>query len=285
MDEPLRFGVVADCQYEPVADEIFTEIDGRHVQRKFHRLTLEKLGEAVGVFNQSSLDFVVHLGDFTQNGLQYAKPLQMELAELKAPLYHALGNHDFDHARGKIDHVLAAYGMERAYHSHEVRGFRVIVLDTNDAAVYRYDEHSNMHKNAAEMVHQATLKGQPNAYEWNGGVSDDQLQWLERELRTAKSHGQKALLFSHHPLFPMESLTLVNAAMVLEIIDKYTDTVLAYFNGHNHFGAVGVHGHVPYITVPALLHGDTNAYGIVTAYTDNISVEGYGRVLDMEFER
>ena len=227
----------------------------------------------------------MHLGDFTQNGLLHAKPLEAELAILKAPLYHALGNHDFDHARGETDQVLAAYSMERAYYSHEVRGFRVIVLDTNDAAMYRHNDTAPAYAHAAELVRRATVREEPNAYEWNGGVSDAQLEWLENELEQARSYEQKVLLFSHHPLFPMGSLTLVNAAAVLGVIDKYSDTVLVYLNGHNHFGAVGVHAQVPYITIPALLHGDTNAYGIVTAHPSNVSIEGYGRVLDMEFER
>ncbi len=284
MTRPLRFGIVADCQYEPIDDEIFTEIDGRHVHYKFHRLTQAKLREAVATFNQAKVEFVVHLGDFTQGGLRHAAALQEELVKLNMPLYHALGNHDFDTERDTAA-VLAAYDMKHPYYSWTHDKYRMIVLDTNDCATYRHDTDAPMYIKAEALLKQCQERQALNAYAWNGGVSSLQLQWLQAELADASAHAQKVILFSHHPVFPLGSLTLLNAPEVLAVIDSYRDTVLAYINGHNHFGSVGVRAGMPYITVPALLHGESNAYGIASVDTDKLCIEGYGRVLDMEFER
>lgn len=282
MTRPLRFGVIADCQYEPIEDETLAEIDHRRTQYKVHRLTQAKLREAVATFNRQDLDFVVHLGDFTQNGLQHAAILSKEIDQLHAPFHHVLGNHDFD--RAHTDEVLAAYAMPQAYYSWQVGDVRCIVLDTNDGATYRYDDGTDEYDRAVKILAgYEALSGQ-NAYPWNGWIDTDQLTWLDDELSKAALNGQRAVLFSHHPVYPMSTLTLLNAPAVLEIIDQHEDTVAAYINGHNHFGSAGIRHGIPYITVPAMLQGETNAYGIVGVEQGRVRVEGYGRLIDMEFE-
>ncbi|KKW03406.1 MAG: hypothetical protein UY35_C0006G0001, partial [Candidatus Saccharibacteria bacterium GW2011_GWC2_48_9] len=64
-------------------------------------------------------------------------------------------------------------------------------------------------------------------------------------------------------------------------IDK-SEGIAAYLNGHNHFGAVGVRKDVPYITMPAILQGTTNAYSVARVYDDKIELVSYGRAQDLE---
>ena len=51
--EPLRFGLMADCQY----------VDGEPRKLNFYRESPRKLGEAISAMNQSKVGFSFHLGD------------------------------------------------------------------------------------------------------------------------------------------------------------------------------------------------------------------------------
>ena len=81
----LRFGVVADPQYAPIAPS----------GTRYYSNSLWKLSAAIKVFNKENLNFVVTLGDIIDRDWgSYAHVLPL-YKTLKHPNFFLLGNHDF----------------------------------------------------------------------------------------------------------------------------------------------------------------------------------------------
>lgn len=154
------------------------------------------------------------------------------------------------------------------------------MLDTNELGVIKHVEGTAAHEEGLEYLQKYIDAGAPQAKTWNGGVSDMQLAWLANEISEAKVAGERAVVFSHHPVFPPNGSNVLNDTEVLDVIDG-NEGVIAYLNGHNHFGAVGVRNDVPYITMPAILEGATNAYAVANVYDDMFELISYGRAQDV----
>lgn len=286
MNQPLLFGVMADCQYadaEPTGGPVIAAED--HIYDNQFRQTPAKLRQAVDTFNQSDLAFVVHLGDFVDRDLDDADTLLAITRDLKAPLWHVLGNHDFMGSEGQESRVLQKYGLERGYYSQSIGGYRFIVLDTNDLGVIKYTQESEEWQEGRTAVDSAKASGSLQAYDWNGGLGGVQLAWLDEQLAHADEAGEQAVLFAHHQVFPPSVLNAINDTEIMRVIDSH-HCVKVFINGHNHIGAFGERHGVPYVTLPGMVQGSSNAYGVVKLSDTTITVNGCGtRVVDMTLQR
>lgn len=273
----FSFGVMADCQYAD-ADSIDVSVQGTDLYIHNHyRESPDKLRRAIETFNQHELEFIVHLGDFIDRGLDDAQALLPITAAAKAPLWHVLGNHDFLNNEGKITDILACFGMLGKYYAKEIQEYRFIVLDTNDLGIIEYPEGTTQWQDGKTLLEALQKSHALNAYPWNGGIGAAQLAWLHEQLAEASARQQKVILFSHHPVFPPNVHDALNKEVILEAIDASSAVVL-YMNGHNHLGNYGQRGEVPYLTVNGMLEGDDNSFGIVNVYDDHIELKGFGRL-------
>ena len=279
MNPEVSFGIVADCQYADADDSegIIRGTDKRFYNR--YRLSPRKLEEAVETFNEHDLEFTVHLGDFIDRNLEEADVLHDITARMRAPLWHVLGNHEFWVKGTEVQSVLDKYNMENNYYSRRKIGSRFIVLDTCDLGVLEHKEDSPEWIIGRTLLNRMQMEGALQAYHWNGGLSDRQLDWLDDELTDAEKHDEKAILFAHHPVFPPSVLNALNRHEILSLIDGH-DNVAAFINGHDHGGDFGVRRGVPYVTMPGMLSGSTNAYAVAHLYRDRLELNGYGRVQD-----
>lgn len=284
MSPEVSFGVMADCQYADADD--FEGIIRGSTQRFFnnYRLSPMKLAEAVKTYNEYDLDFIVHLGDFVDRDLNDADQLHRITGRASAPLLHVLGNHEFWVKGTKPEDVVRKYNMPSKYYSRHEKGSRFIFLDTCDLGVLEHAEDSPKWKIGRALLDKMKLEGAIQAYHWNGGLSDQQLDWLDDELLSAEEHDEQAILFAHHPVFPPSVLNALNRSEILDVIDGH-DNVTAFINGHDHGGAFGVRRGVPYVTMPGMLSGPTNAYGVAHLYKDKLEISGYGRVQNMVLEK
>lgn len=273
----FRFGLMADCQYTDYADETAQVIGTDHIYDNRYRLSPRKLREAVETFNQYDLDFVIHLGDYTDRNLEESRVLEDITDELQAPLWHVLGNHDVAGYRGRVGEVVKRRGMPSRYYSKQIAGYRLIILDTNDLGVLEYEEGTPEWQCGKQVLDALRDDGALQPYEWNGGLGDEQLRWLEEELSTSQAKQQKAILFAHHPVFPPGTLNALNDTQIISLIEHYPH-IIAYINGHNHIGDYGEKAGVPYLTVEGMLQGESNAYGIGTVYPNQIEIQGFGRM-------
>jgi len=273
----VSFGIIADCQYADADD--FEGIIRGSSQRFFncYRLSPGKLEEAIDTFNEHELDFTVHLGDFIDRDLKDTKRLHRITKRGRATLLHVFGNHEFWVPGTTPEDVIKKYKMPSNYYAKREKGSRFLFLDTCDLGVLEHAEGSPEWKIGRALLDKMQWEGALQAYHWNGGLGERQLEWLDGELANAEKHDEQAVLFAHHPVFPPSVLNALNREEILDVIDAH-DNVTAFINGHDHGGAFGVRKGVPYVTMPGMLSGATNAYGIAHLYKDRLEIDGYGRV-------
>lgn len=274
MGEPLfSFGLITDCQYADIPDS------NEFSDRRF-RLSLSKLKEAIEVFNQQDLTFVVHLGDLIDQDIESFDTVLPICRCSKADFWHVLGNHDFvgvgySHNIGARP-VLNKLNLKSTYYSKTISNFRFIVLDTNEEGMIEAVEDSPEWKKGKSILEAYEKEGRINAKRWNGRISEKQHAWMLSEIKDAESKGQSIVLFSHHGLYPEHRENMLNDKEMLGELVQYKH-VRAYINGHNHDGDYGQFGHLHCLTVHGMLDTDENAYALVDVYSDRLEVKGFGR--------
>lgn len=274
--EPLfTFGVIADVQYA----------DRDNAGTRHYRSSPAKLAAAVGVFNQQKPDFVISLGDFINNDFHSYDTLNALAGRLRMPLYHVLGNHDF---AGEKEKILSTLDLKAPYYSFVKKKWRFIILDGNDVSLYANKAGSEKHRQAARLYQKLQDEGAPNAYDWNGAVGEEQLEWLRRELAIARKKKEKVVVACHFPLYPDDVPELLwNAKEVRTLIESFPN-VVAYFNGHVHVSQYFLQNHVHYVTFRGMVEEEENAFAIVSVFEDRLEdrleIKGYGKEVSRVLE-
>ena len=77
---------------------------------------------------------------------------------------------------------------------------------------------------------------------YNGGISKEQIAWLDNVLKTSYELNEKVVIFCHQPVYAINKPQSVvwNSEVVLEIIRKYGNVVI-WIAGHDHSGQVNNH--------------------------------------------
>jgi hypothetical protein len=261
------FGIIADVQYADVVPE-----GERH-----YRESLPKLTAALEDLAAHSAAFVLHLGDVIDRDFgSFARVLPL-FARSRLPVHHILGNHDYSLADPEKARVPSTLGMPHDYYTLLAPGLRFLMLDTTETAAYKHPANSPAAQHATEALARLATAAVPSAKPWNGGVSERQLAWIDRELSAADAAREPVILCGHHPLLPAESHQLWNAEDLLTVIDRHP-SVAAYFNGHRHVGDSVVRNQIPYITFRSLLHEPgVSAYTLVRVHANRLVLEGRGR--------
>ena len=284
----VRFGVISDCQYTDQPDmNFFVESpagDWSYESHRMFRSSPSRLQRAVDYFNTQPLDFVVHLGDFAERDAADFAPVLKIAAQLKAPLYHVLGNHDYNASQKSTAKACQNLGLERPYYSFNRQEIRFIVLNSNELGLVDVPlDQTELRQQREAFLRQLRAEGKPYAQSYNGGIDSAQLHWLRQELTAAQEQNQLTVIFSHHPVFPPNMHNMLNCEEVLALLDEFPP--LAFMNGHNHVGAFGVRRSVPYVTFPALLESTTEAHSVVTVEQSTITLRGFGTHRDGQFVR
>lgn len=265
-EPPLRFGVIADCQYA----------DQETAIGRYYRESIPKLEEAVATLNRSDLRFSMHLGDFVDRFPESFDAVLPIWNRLRMSKYMVLGNHDFTMPR---EQVLAKLDMPSSYYQFRRNGWRFIVVDTNDISTYGNPQGSPNYVLAEQMLAELRAAGKDNAQTWNGGVGADQLAWIEQVLAHAQRQGDKVVLNAHHPIYPFSSYNAFNDDQLVDLVTSY-DNVVAWFNGHNHDGNYGFTGGKHFLNFKGMVDTPENSYATVQAYDDHLVVDGFGREPD-----
>ncbi len=263
-------GVVADCQYcycEPTAI-------------RFYKESPDRLREAVSILNGQSLDYTIHLGDFIDKDFSSFDTVAPIWRSLKADKYHVLGNHDFSVADSLKHLVFEKMDIKDRYYSIVKNKWRFIVLDGNDLSVYGALTEAKKQQTDS-LFNSLADKNMPNLEPWNGGLSIEQLQWVESELQQATTNKERVGFYCHFPVLGVSDIhNLWNNSQLLSIIDKY-DCVKFYFNGHNHAGGYVEKDGVHYLNFKGMVDTkDTTSFATVAFRKDSLFVKGYGRELN-----
>ena len=262
----FRFGVVADPQYAALPPS----------GTRYFSNTLWKLGEAIRVFNREDLEFIVTLGDIiNQDWRSYAHLLPL-YKTLKHPNFFVLGNHDFYVASEYLNSVLQTVGLRRAYYDFVGGGHRFIVIDGNEISLFANAAGTENHTAAKKCIADLQAAGRGNTYDFNGGISDVQFAWVQQVMNKAKAAGERVIVMSHYPIYPVHDLNLWDDVRLVDLLTSY-DNFLLYINGHNHAGNFGAIGHKYFVNFKGMVETpDTTAFSIVEVYDDRIDIRAFG---------
>jgi manganese-dependent ADP-ribose/CDP-alcohol diphosphatase len=269
----LRFGLMADIQY----------CDCDTKGSRYYRNSLAKLEAAVDDFNAHQVEFVLNLGDLVDRNHEDLDAVTDRQRMLKARIYNVLGNHDYE----GVDSNKKLYkklGLPSDYFSFEEKGWRFIILNTNDVASYA-NINGRKKKELAAIHLNIKERNRDNGQEWNGGIGKRQMKWLEKQLQRSAKAGEKVLIFSHHPLYPAEIHAVLNDQEILDTVFPYAGIVKALISGHNHAGAYAEYKGIPCITLEGMVEtAAENAYVIAEILPGKISLTGKGRASSYEID-
>lgn len=225
----------------------------------------------------------MHLGDVIDGNVSLEKTHEdldnvlKRLSVLQAPLCHVVGNHCLSAERTHLLGQLKLSGGTYYYRDLSTK-WRLIVLDTVDVSLDRPRDHPYY---AQALEYLDKHKGEPNAQEWNGGLSADQLNWLQDILRDTAEAGKFAVVCGHLPVaseaaFPAHILW--DKKMVTDLFRVYSGAVKAYFAGHFHDGGYCLKDGVHHVTFEAILDSDhrDGSFGIVELHDSEIIIKGSG---------
>ncbi len=266
----ITFGLVSDVQY----------CDCDSMGTRFYRNSLSKLTEAIDDFNSHDLDFTINLGDLIDRNFSSYDSVMPILRQSSHTVRNVAGNHEYNVESRKRKDVNGLLGIgDNGYYSFVIKGFRFIILNSFDLSTYSPDRKKR--NQAEKMLETMEQEDAINGYDWNGGISDEQLAWFRSELDKAVSAGELVIVFSHHPAYPVSEYNILNYKDLLDIAGQYNN-IKAWFSGHDHAGAYGNLNLVHYVTFRGMVETeDKNAYAVVELYTNKIWIKGRGREKSM----
>lgn len=265
----IRFGLVTDLHYADIADS----------PPRYYRDSLQKLTDAVNVFNNTNLDFVVCLGDFIDDAeiSSSGSESSSEESDLDAliiinaiyenciaPRKYLIGNRDM--VRLTKSQFMTATGMANKYYSFDItnKGYTVhfVVLD----CMYNSDgsdaEAGNFDVNDPII--------------W---IPDAEETWLINDLNT--NLNKPTYILAHYMISGASQpppISISNFADIMSILENFCQ-VQAVFNGHLHANYYERVNGIHYVTFNAVVNNPypTTAYATVEVGEDlSITVNGYG---------
>ena len=265
--QEFEIGVVADCQY----------CNCETVNNRYYKKSPQRLRKAVDELNTHTLDYAIHLGDFIDRDFESFDTVAPIWNSLKSDTYHVLGNHDFSVVDSLKPLVFEKMNIKKRFYSILKNNWRFIVLDGNDLSFH--GALTNRKKQQTDSLFQLlSNKNRPNLKEWNGGLSIEQLKWVEKELQLATENKERVGFYCHFPSLGEEQAhNLWNYEQLLELIDQYP-CVKFYFNGHNHNGSYVQKNGVHFLNFKGMVDtNDSTSFATVTFRKDSLFVQGYGR--------
>ncbi|XP_033840579.1 manganese-dependent ADP-ribose/CDP-alcohol diphosphatase [Periophthalmus magnuspinnatus] len=323
-DPLFTFGVIADIQYADLDDGFnFTR-----TRKRYYRNSLQLLRNARDHWSEAPVqpEFVLQLGDIIDgfNTQQHASRSALdtvlrEFGSSPVEVHHVWGNHEFyNFTRGELLcselnstlHVQRRLGESRpggdiyAYSFSPYPGFCFIVLDAYDMSLLGLDQDSEQYQRALKLIQKYNgnqdLNQPPTTTmshrllqrftKFNGGFSQEQLDWLDSVLSCADDKQEKVTIVSHLPVHPdsTDPVCLAwNHSILLQLIQKHPSVVL-FMAGHDHDG--GYHydwqNHVHHLTLEGVIETppDSNAFGTVSVYQDRMVLTGHGRTASRVFD-
>ena len=173
-------------------------------------------------------------------------------------------------------------------------GLKFISLDCFDISVLGHDPSHHKYKSAEQILFQ--YHGCLDAEIWdtddhligpnkrfqssNGAISDEQLQWLETELKESDDKQEKVIVFGHVGLHPDSSdwnTTMWNYEEVIACFNRHP-SVVAYLSGHAHNSGYANANGVHFVSFQAIIETppQTEAFATIAVFVDRIEIEGHG---------
>lgn len=262
----IKIGVFADCQY----------CDCETAGSRFYRNSLSKLEGCINEFNQTEeIEFIIGLGDLIDRDFASFDKVNPILSKAKKPVFQVIGNHDLEVEKEDLEKVPSKLNLAEAWYSFPKNNWHFIFLNGNDITFH--SNNPEIVKQATEITNKLKKDGKPNPHNWNGGVGQKQLEWLNNELQQAETKNLKVAIFCHYPLLPFEAHALWNSEDVLAILKKF-NCVKIYLNGHNHAGNYVHQNGIHFVNLKGMVETENeNAFSVFNFTDKQIEIVGFGR--------
>ena len=169
-------------------------------------------------------------------------------------------------------------GIKDTYYSFSKSGIRFIFLDGTELSTFAQPIGSPIHEEATAMLAEFKAKKRKNAQGWNSAIGPKQVEWLKKQLTASTRAKEKVIISCHYPILPDNVHNLWNDQEILTLIDQHSDTVIAWFNGHNHAGNYAQRKGVHYVTVHGMVDTpDSNAHAVLEVLPNALRIKGSGR--------
>ncbi len=262
----FSIGLIADPQYcdcDPDGAKIF-------------RSALHKLPVAIDSMNKFQVDFVMNLGDMIDRNYANYDSVYQFYQDLRMPWHNVLGNHEFEEIPDSMmSSILQRNGMPDYYYGFNYKNWRFLMLDGTELAAYTRYLHPDLAGEGDSLFQE--VQDKVNNRESNGGIGRDQRKWIRDQLLSAYNAKQHVILFCHFPLYPDTIyLNLWNNEEIMALIEEYPH-VVAYINGHYHYGNYGFRNGIHYIDQAGmLLTQEFNSFSVLEVHTGKLVFRGYG---------
>jgi manganese-dependent ADP-ribose/CDP-alcohol diphosphatase len=172
------------------------------------------------------------------------------------------------------------------YYFYDVTdNLRIVCLDVYEISPYGYDGSDKTNENkvkAIKIIEDAELKLQDETLDaksreylvrfsgYNGAVGEQQLKWLDDQLRVCRKLKKRVVLCTHTPLLleaSNSSGVVWNANELLKLVWSYDNLVIAVLAGHYHTGGYFVdEKQIHHVTLKAILETPPGNNSHATAY-------------------
>jgi manganese-dependent ADP-ribose/CDP-alcohol diphosphatase len=262
----FSFGIITDVQYCNCEPE----------ESRFYRNSVSKLRFALNTLRKDSAEFLINLGDLIDRDYSSFKTVLDIIDSSGFKTYHCAGNHDYSVENRFKRRLPIPFPSKDGYYSFVYKNFRFIFLNGNELSIYASTGKSSI-RQVQEYITALKNEGSINAIDWNGGMSPEQLSWLEKQLNESTQKNEKAFIMCHFPVYPENIHNLLNYREVNAILEKYHN-VIAWFNGHNHAGNYGNFNMIHFITLKGMVETENNSsFALVEVYHNKIWIKGSGR--------
>jgi len=216
--------------------------NSKNVRSRMYAYSQELFADAVKQINNiEDVDFVVFTGDMIGYPNESFIEKFIALADtINAPWFWTTGNHD-----------VGGWGLSKSTF--------VELIDKNTQLKKKKPYYSFIIKDFVFLFMDGAIIKAGTA---NGFFPEEQLLWLEKQLKTNKD--SYVIIFQHFPVvepFRSKSHCVLNADQYLEILDKYNN-VAGIFSGHYHAAKVKIRNNIAHISSPALVEYP-NAFRII----------------------
>lgn len=257
-DKPrLQVGLVTDIHHADKEERI----------NRYYRHSLDKLTEAIDLFNDREPAFVAQLGDLidaadsVEKEIEHITGVEKVWDRLRCERHYVIGNHCVDIL--KKEEFTENTPLHTPHYAFDRQGIRFITLDS----CYRSDGEPYGRKN----------------FEWTDpNIPADQLDWLRGELEASDG---PVVILAHQRLDGdgADNHFVNNAAEVRGILEN-AGNVLAVFQGHSHRDNYEQINGIHYCTCVAMVEGpgpESSAYAMLSIYDDtSMKIEGFRRQPD-----
>ncbi|WP_455628928.1 metallophosphoesterase family protein [Parabacteroides chinchillae] len=260
-NEKVRFGLITDLHFA----------HKEKWETRFYEQSKQKLEEAIHVFNNEKLDFLIELGDLKDQAilpdrvqtLSFLDEIETTLRTFNKPVYHVLGNHDMD-SISKQDYLEHTRNEGKAqgktFYSFIWQGVKFIVLDAN------FNEDGSDY-DCGNFVWTKAM------------IPAGQKIWLKKELEESK---YPVVVFVHQLLDAFSDISkdvcVSNADEIVDVLEQ-SRKVIAVFQGHHHYGHYSFKEGIHYFTMKGMIEGslpDNNSFAVVEIDKDlNIYLDGF----------